>query len=339
MKRQKAEGRRQKSKRVVLLVDREQRVAGDPALTSEAALRHAPMEFYIAKALRELRHDVVVIPALSGKQLVAALGTAAPDVVFNATEHMFGRRDADIQIPALLELLRLPYTGASSASLLRCRDKAFSKSVAEMIGVRVPPFALVGIGEEVLAVPPFPVVVKPVSRDSSEGVSIRSFVSTRSALERQVKVVHRRYRDAAIIEAFIEGIDVYVTAIEGRTLQLRAPQQLRVNANGARSMATYHVKHDLSYRKKWGVVSGPAKLDAKTRRELDRAVRRLWPALQLRDYGRIDFRLTPEGELYFIEANANPGFSPVSRSDSWKWDEYRAAVKTVVSNAAQRAAR
>jgi D-alanine-D-alanine ligase len=324
--------------RVALLVDREQRVDGDPSLTSKAALRHAPMEFYLGKALRELGYDVVVIPCLSGKQLIRALGHAAPGVVFNATEHMFGRRTSDIHIPALLEVLRLPYTGATAAALLRCRDKAFSKSLAAMAGVRVPAFALAPLGGDIPGeLPPFPVVVKPVSRDSSEGIGASSFVRTRSALERQVEIVHRRFRDTAIVEEFIEGIDVYITAIEGRTLQLRRPQMLRTNATGAHSMATYHVKHDLAHRKKLGVRTGPAKLDAKTARELDVAIRRLWPVLQLRDYARFDFRLTPGGVLYFIEANANPGFSPVSRADDWKdWDDYRAAVKTVIANAMRR---
>ena len=324
--------------KVALLIDREQRVAGDPSLTSKEALRHAAMEHYIAKALRELGHNVVVLACLSGKQLIRDLGAAAPDVVFNATEHMDGRRTADIHIPALLELLRLPYTGATAACLLRTRDKAFSKHLAAAAGVRVPAFTLVPRG----AAPPcdvtFPAVVKPAARDSSEGVTARSFVRTPAALARQVSVVHRRFRDAAIVEQFIEGIDVYVTATEGRTLRIRPPQQLRVNASGARSMATYHVKHDLAYRKKWGVVAGRAKLDAKVQRELERAVRRLWPVLQLRDYARFDFRLTPDNELYFIEANANPGFSPVSRSDNWKWDDYLDAVKSVIANAAQREA-
>ena len=321
--------------RVALIVDREQRVDGDPSLTSSEARRHAPMEFFIAKALRELKHDVVIIACLSGKQLVDALGTTKPDVVFNATEHMFGRRSADIHVPALLEALRLPYTGSPPATLLRCRDKAYSKSLAAMAGVRVPAFALVPRGGDVPALP-FPLVVKPCGRDASEGVSATSFVRTRAALERQVAIVHRRFKDAAIVEEFIDGVDVYVTAIEGRTLRIRAPQQLRVA--GAHSMATYHVKHDREYREKVGTEAGPATLGAATARELAHSVRRLWSVLELRDYARFDFRLTPDGALYFIEANANPGFSPVSRNDNWTWPEYRAAVKTVVANAAQRAA-
>lgn len=324
--------------KLALLIDRESRVDGDPALTSRAALRDAAMEHYIAKALRELGHDVAVIAVLSGKQLIGALGEAAPDVVFNATEHIFGRRVSDIVIPALLEALRLPYTGATAATLLRCRDKAFSKSLAAMAGVRVPAFALAPLGGEVPRGVPFPAVVKPVSRDSSEGITGRSFVRTQAALERQVGVVHRKFNDAAVVEQFIDGIDVYATAIEGRTLRIRRPQQLRIAAVGARSMATYHIKHDQAYRKKWRATTGVAKLDDRAARELDRFVRRLWSVLQLRDYARFDFRLSPGGLLYFIEANANPGFSPVSRNDDWTWKEYLEAVKTVIANASARGA-
>lgn len=323
---------------VALLIDREQRVEGDPQLTSREALRHAPMEHYIAKALRELGHDVAIIAVLSGKQLIRDLAAAKPDVVFNATEHIFGRRSSDIVIPALLEALRLPYTGATAATLLRCRDKAFSKSLAAMAGVRVPAFALAPFGGGVPDDVHFPAVVKPVSRDSSEGITGRSFVRTRGALARQIGVVHRRFRDAAIVEEFIDGVDVYVTVVGGRTLRIRRPQQLRIGDGGARSMATYHVKHDLEYRKKWNAVAGPAKLEPKTQRELERFVRRLWSVLQLRDYARFDFRLAPDGALYFIEANANPGFSPASRNDNWTWPEYLDAVKIVVTNALRRGA-
>ncbi|HKS21248.1 MAG TPA: hypothetical protein VJZ76_00505 [Thermoanaerobaculia bacterium] len=322
--------------KIALLVDREQRVDGDPSLVTTAALRHAPMEFFIGKALRALKHDVAIIFVVSGKQLLRELGAAAPDVVFNATEHVDGRRVDDIYIPALLELLRLPYTGATPSCLMRTRDKAFSKQIAAAAGVRVPRFALVPIGVEPPRGVPFPAVVKPVSRDSSEGITARSFVETPAQLARQIDVVHRRFRDAAIVEEFIEGKDVYVMATEGRTLRIRAPHQLRTNATGARSMATYHVKHDRAYRQKWGVEARPADIDAKVRRELARAVRRLWPVLQMRDYARFDFRLTPDDEAYFIEANANPGFSPASRNDNWKWSEYLQAVKTVIANAMRR---
>jgi D-alanine-D-alanine ligase len=285
-----------------------------------------------------LQYEVTVILCRSGRQLIADLARAAPDVVFNATEHMFGRRTADIHVPALLELLRLPYTGATPATLLLCRDKALSKSLASMVGVRVPKYAL-AVDERVPArLPPFPVVVKPLGQDSSEGITMRSFAATPAALARQLGVVHRRYRQGAVIESFIDGVDVYVTGIEGRTLRLRPPQELRIDARGtpARSMATYAMKHDEAYRRRWKPSARRARLPASTLRELNAAARRLWPAFRLRDYARFDFRLTPEGMLYFIEANANPGFSPASRADRWSWEEYRAAVKTVVTNALRR---
>lgn len=294
------------------------------------------MEYHIARTLRRLGHHVTPLVATSGKQLVRDLTRLAPDVVFNATEHMYQRRTADLHIASLLELLRIRYTGATPASLLLCRDKASSKAIAEKVGVRVPPFALAPRGE--LAprdVPPYPVVVKPLSNDSSQGITLRSVVKTNEALKERLRIVHRS-RDAAIIESFIDGTDTYVFAVEGRTLQIRPPHELIIRAAGARSMATYHVKHNESYRSRWKVISRPAKLAPKTLREVQTAVRRLWPALQLRDYARIDFRVTAEGVPYFIEANANPGFSPASRADKWTPEEYEAAVQQVIANALRR---
>ena len=299
------------------------------------------MEYHIARTLRLLGYEVSVIPCLTGQQLAAELTAHRPDVAFNATEHMYRRRTADLQIASLLELFRIPYTGATPAALLLCRDKAASKSLAEKVGVRVPEFALAPIGDSSpLGVPPFPVVVKPVSGDSSEGITLRSLVRTRAALSERLRVIHERFRDAAIIEQFIDGTDTYVFALEGETLQLRPPHELRIAAQGnaARSIATYHVKHDQAYRKRWHVRSRAARLPASTLAELDRSVRRLWPILQLRDYARLDFRITAPGEVYFLEANANPGFSPASRSDNWSAADYQSAVQQVIENALARKA-
>ena len=329
--------------RVALLIDREQVVCGDIHLLTAESKRHAAMEFYLAKAMRELGHEVVVLPCRTGRQLVRDLTAIAPDVAFNATEHLEGDRTADVHVAALLESLKIPYTGGSPATLVLCRDKATSKSLAAAVGVRVPQFAIVPIGGRLNGSgPPFPVVVKPASRDSSEGIGVASFVETRRALESRVGVVPRRYRDVAIIEAFVPGMDVSVFVVEGKSLQIHAPHKREISAAdpaSPHSMATYHVKHNAAYRAKWKIRYGPISLPAQTMKTLRRDVAQLWPVLQLRDYGRFDFRLDEAGELVFIEANANPGFSPVSRTESWKWPEYVKAVRTVIGNARQRFSR
>jgi D-alanine-D-alanine ligase len=326
-------------RRVAVLVDREMRVEGDPNLVSDEALRHAGMEFHVAAALRRLGYQVAVIPCLSGHQLVAELTCHAPDVVYNATEHFDGRRGDDIQITALLELLRIPYTGATSTALLLGRDKAVSKSLANMVGVRAPAFALAPPGElSPPHLPPFPVVVKPVDGDSSEGINMSSVVRNRDALAARLRSFHRRYRQTAIVEQFIPGADVYAFVLQERTLRILPPVRLCIDADAhsPRSMATYHCKHSEAYRTKWNIHARPAEMSAKTKQELERGIRRLWPVLQLRDYGRFDFRMTPDGDLYFLEANPNPGFSPLGRYDVWGEQEYTAAMKMLVMNAARR---
>jgi len=319
---------------VALLVDKEQRVADDPELMSGRALRHAPMEYHLARTLRALGYVVTIIPCISGRQLIASLTVRKPDVVFNATEKMDGRRANDMQIPALLDLLHLPYTGATAASLLLNRDKATSKSIASIAGVRVPRFALVPPGDTIPpALPPFPLLVKPVWRDSSEGVSLSGIARTPRALARRVELVHRRYREPAIVESYIEGTDIYVTAVEDGALHILPPLEMR--SDGA-SIASYHVKHNNRYRKRWNIRYAPAALTPTQSQQLQHDVRRLWPALQFRDYARIDFRLSSGGELYFIEGNPNPGFSPVSRCTSWKDVDFPTAVGMIVGNAMRR---
>ena len=329
-----------RARRVALLIDSACQVEGDPGLVTRRAFRHAAMEHLLARAMRELSYDVTVLPCRSGRQLVMDVTSAKPDVVFNVTEQLYGRHAADVNIAAILEGLRVPYTGASPAALLLCRDKAASKGLAAAVGVRVPGFALVPIGlRSNGSLPPFPLVVKPAGRDSSIGVGVASYVTNESDLASRISVVHRRYRDAAIIEQFIPGADVSVFAVEGRRLQIGPPTRRFVGAaapDSPHSMVTYHAKHNKPYRKKWRSRAEPLDLDARATRALHRDVRRLWPALRLRDYGRFDFRMNAAGELYFIEANANPGFSPMSRTEFWEWPDYVAAVRTVVENAFRR---
>jgi len=328
-------------RRVAVLIDREQRVKGDPELLSKEALEHAPSEYHLAAALRRMKHEVSLIAFQTGAQLIAELGRSKPDVVFNTTEHVDGLRARDILIPALLEMLHIPYTGSPAAALLLCRDKAVSKSLAGMVGVRAPAFALAPQGERAPHnVPPFPVVVKPVASDSSEGIDMTSVVRRREALAARLETFHRRYRQTAIVESFIPGSDIYVFVLQRRALKIMPPVQLCIDTDPSspRSMATSHVKHNDAYREKWNIHCRPAKVGAGTQREIERSIRRLWPVLQLRDYARFDFRMSPAGEIYFIEANPNPAFAPHGRYDPWPYKEYLAAVRLLIANAARRRA-
>jgi D-alanine-D-alanine ligase len=297
------------------------------------------MEHSVARALRELGYSVAIIPCRTGLQLAADLTNARPDVVFNATEHMYGDPAGDVHVAAMLEALRLPYTGGSPAALLLCRDKAATKSLAAAVGVRVPPFAVVPVGIDAYEPPPLPAVVKPALHDSSVGIGVASFVRTRKALDARIALVHRRFRETAIVESFIPGVDVNVFTLQGKRLQIFPPTARRVSAADAtspHSMATFHVKHNAAYRERWKIQYEYADVSASAMRLLHRDIYRLWPLLQLRDYARFDYRMTESGDLTLIEVNANPGFSPFSMSERWTWEEYLVAMKTVVENAIKR---
>lgn len=270
-----------RTRRVVLLIESACQVEGDPGLATRRSFRHAPMEYYLARAMREHGYDVTVLPCRGGSHLVTELMAIRPDVVFNATEKLDGRHAADVHVAAILEGLRVRYTGGSPAALLLGRDKAASKGLAAAVGVPAPDFALVPLGSRAGgAIPPFPVVVKPAGRDSSEGVGVASFVRSERELASRIDVIHRRYRDAAIIEQFIPGVDVNVFIVEGRGLQIGPPTRRFIGAADSESpysMVTYHAKHDNAYRARWRVRAQPLELSAAATRALHRNIRRLWP--------------------------------------------------------------
>ena len=323
--------------RVVLLVDRE-RVRSKASVVSSRLLPNSEMEAYIARALRELGYEVVIVAVRSGKQLIATLTSVEPDVVFNTSEHLRGRCELDAYVAAILEVAGVPYTGATPGCLVLTRDKGWSKSIAGKVGVPAPDFAMIAPGKP-LRFRSFPAVVKPAERDYSDGISLRSFVRDRRELQARIELVSKRTADSYIVESFVPGRDLYVFALQvGGALKIRPAVTLEVNvaASDPRSMAVHSAKHDSSYRRRWGLQQSPAQLTREQTRRLHDYVRRLWPALQLRDYARFDFRLDESGAMYFIEANANPGFSPASRCDMWTWPDYVAAVQAIVTNAARR---
>lgn len=304
----------------MLLIDREQMFAHDPELRSSDTRAHAPMEFQLAATLRKFQCKLSIVAFTSLDRLRQRLADVQPDVVFNVTEHIGGNRARDVDIVAALDDAGVAYTGATALGLLLCRDKAVSKTIAAQAGVRVPRFTVARRGYPLPdSLPPLPALIKPVGRDSSEGIHMKSIARTPAQLHNRIDLVHRRYREPAIIEEFIDGIDVSVGVVETPRLRILPAQQLAitVKGRGAPLLASYHVKHNDAYHERWGIRAGPATLTRSARQQLVRDVKTLFPLLALRDYARIDFRLGADGCLYFIEANPNPGLQANSQGGTW----------------------
>jgi D-alanine-D-alanine ligase len=290
-----------------MLVDWE---TGERDRTSCFVPDRSSMEEKVWVALRASFPRVVVVPC--GPDIVdtiTELRSLKPRLVFNLTEWIAGDRSLDHAIAGLLDILKLRYTGTGRIGLQLCRDKALAKRIVAEAGVEVPrpytPNHAVTDGAL-----PFPLIVKPRHGDASDGIVKASLVRTGRELRRRASALRARFDDL-VFEEFIPGRDLYV-GILGNEPRVLAPTEMVIESRSAAApkFATYQVKNSGAYRTRWRVRYRLAELSAPIRRMINDYSVRAFRALSLRDYARLDFRLTDEGRLVFIEANPNPDLTP-----------------------------
>jgi D-alanine-D-alanine ligase len=298
--------------RIALLIDPECVAEEDPQLENGYGKVAYQVEFHITETLRHQGHVVVVLAfEADAAKTINALTAIGPDLVFNLTEHVGGDRKKDQLIASILELLDVPYTGAGPTGLMLCRDKTLCKQLLSHHRVPVPRFVQLAPGRT--AVPTgmqYPIIVKPGFEDGSDGISLASRVHNADELRARVEVVHERMKQPAICEEFIGGREIYVGITGNERLTAYPAREVKFSkAARGPQFATSRVKLDESYRKKWKVRFTDARLSGAMEQQAARISKQVYRILQLRDYGRIDMRLTPEGRFVVLEANPNPDLS------------------------------
>ncbi len=289
-------------------------------MTKEVAAWHddePEMEYQIADALRQRGHEVFLIGVGDDLQyLVQSLQRMRPDLVFNAAEAFHGNATLEYLVPGVLEAEGYRYTGSPPQALLVSRNKAMSKKVLAWHDIRVPGFATWRPGESLEGPRElrFPVIVKPLQSDASAGIAQASVVQDEAAMLERVSLVHERFRQPAIAEEFVEGRELYVSLIgNGDDLQVLPITEMVFDKRKTRAeerIATRSAKWDEDYRARRGIRNVFARpLAASTRERIESICRTAFRALWLRDYARLDVRLAPDGEVWFLEANANPFIS------------------------------
>ncbi len=268
-------------------------------------------EFHVIKALRCLGHRVSIIPVAENlADIVRGLAEKKPDMVFNLTEEFHGDRLMDKNIAGLLEMLGIPFTGTGPAGLMLCRDKRLCKELLSHHEIRVPGFVSIPKGRfpRIPKNLSYPMVVKPVFEDGSEGISNASLVNNETALRHRAEFVHSRWAQPVIAEEYIPGRELYVSLLGNKRPVVFPIRQCSFDFDGRRGpcLATYRVKWNSRYRQKWNINFGFADLEPAIVKEINRICKKVFNVLQLRDYARIDLRLTPDNKLVVLEANPNP---------------------------------
>jgi D-alanine-D-alanine ligase len=294
---------------ITALVDKWTIPAQDPEFREKQ--KEPITEYYVIKALRELGHNVSVLGSDEDEiaNVITTLNNEKPDLVFNLTEALGGNRCMDMNIAAVLEMLDIPFTGSGPAGLMLCRDKRLCKQLLTIHRIKVPDFISTTPNQKV-RVPKslhYPLVVKPAFEDSSEGIANASLVTNETALQERVKFVHEGWDQPVITEEYVEGHELYVSIIGNNRLTVLPIRECFFDSGNHEGphLMTYRVKWNAEYRKKWGIRFGFAKLDDAVVRNIKRTCKKIYRLLQLRDYGRIDIRLTQENRIVVLEVNPN----------------------------------
>jgi len=274
-----------------------------------------PTEADVLACLQRLGHEVDTLAVFDDVAcIVERLKSFAPEVVFNLTESFHSSRAHEPNIPALLELMRVKYTGARPDGLMLCKDKALAKKVLAYHRVRVPHFVISTEQRPLKRLRRFvyPAFVKPVGEESSDGIAKASFAkSEEEALER-ARFIHEKFHCDALIEEYIDGRELYLSVMGNRKLTVLPPREIFFHEvpEDTPKFATFKAKWDDTYRKKWGIQNGPAtELPTGVDEKLARLARKVYRVLKIRGFGRVDVRLTQAGEVVVIEANPNPSLA------------------------------
>jgi D-alanine-D-alanine ligase len=323
---------------VAMLVDVEM---GETNLAGRFVPDRGSMELQVYHALSARYRTVVVVPF--GPDIPATLirlRKLKPRIVFNLTEWIDSDRTQDYAIAALLDMMKLKYTGTGPEGLQLARDKAASKQLVAAAGVDVARHFTLIRGKPV-ANPgvPYPLIVKPQLGDGSDEIGKVSLVRSLRELKLRARAIWSRLKEPLICEEFIPGRDIYV-GILGNQPRVLAPTEMVVGSRkpGAPKFATYRLKNDGAYRTKWRVTYRLAKLPARVQRQVREYSRAAFHALKMRDYGRLDYRLTDDGRLVFIEANPNSDLTPhtLGRNLCFVGIEYRNLIPHIVETALKR---
>jgi D-alanine-D-alanine ligase len=275
------------------------------------------MEYQVGAALEENGHEVLLIGIHADpREILDRCAEWRPDLVMNCVEAFRNDDHLDYLFPALLEAGGHRYTGSPPLALLVSRDKAMSKKILAFHGIQVPGFVTYRLNEEVANAPELrlPLIVKPLSADASAGIAQASVVEDLDALRERVAFIHQRFEQAAIAEEFIPGRELYASVIGNDAgLEILPLTELifdKEKTEPEERIATQSAKWDEPYRKRKGIKNVFARpVSAAARERIDAICRTAFQALWLRDYARIDLRLTEEGEIWVLEANANPFIS------------------------------
>ena len=270
-----------------------------------------------------------------------------PDIVFNIAEGAFGvSREA--QIPAMLDMLQIPYTGSDALTLAICLDKARTKEILSYYKV---PNAKFFVADKIEDAEnhdqSFPMIVKPISEGSGKGIYASSFVHSKEELKREISRITSEYNQSALVEEFLSGRE-FTVAILGNNGDAKVLPAIEMRYDkypeGTAPLYSYEAKWILDTKENdFDVFDCPANITKELEAKINKVCIDTYRVLKCRDWSRIDLRLDKNGEPNIIEINPLPGIIPDPNENSSfpkaaraAGIEYNDMINTVLASAVKR---
>ncbi|MGA8849857.1 MAG: D-alanine--D-alanine ligase [Dehalococcoidia bacterium] len=292
----------------------------------------------IAAALRAEGHTVTMLGG--GRKFLVNILHDKVDFVFNIAEGRGTYRSREAQVPSILEMLDIPYSGSDPQCLAICLDKPLTKKLVASEGVSTPNWRVIANRQELRQIDscdfPFPAIIKPAYEGSSKGIRLTSVVEDAKQAIEVIGSLLEKYQQPAMMEQIILGDEVTVGIIGNSPPKILGMMRILPKQKSGYFLYTLEVKRNYLELVDYEC---PAGLEEKILQRLQTSSLRAFEALRCRDFARLDFRINPAGVPYFLEVNPLPGLGNhsdlVIMAKKMEWS-HRQLISAVLNAALER---
>lgn len=288
----------------------------------------------ITKAIKAQGHSVVRLGG--GRKFIVNILLEDIDLVFNIAEGLGNHRSREAQVPSILEMLDIHYSGSDPQCLVICLDKPLSKKLVALAGVCTPRWHVINSEKDLHKIDwddfPFPAFIKPAHEGSSKGIHLSSRVDNMKKMTEVATVLLERYQQPVMVEEFIAGSEVTVGVVGNHP-----PKVLGIMRILPKKSGDYFV-YSLEVKREWESLVDyecPAQMEGSILQDITDSSLMVFEALGCRDIARIDFRLNSNGKPCFLEINPLPGLNPrsgdlpiIASKMGWTYDALISAILT-----------
>lgn len=286
----------------------------------------------LTRAIEGRGHAVVALGG--GREFLGRILAEKVDLVFNIAEGLGNYRSREAQVPSVLEMLGVPYTGSDPLCLALTLEKPLAKRLAAFAGVATPRWLVIENARQLAEADwgsfPLPAFAKPAHEGSSKGIRATSRLRSTPQIVEAVKGLLEHYRQPVVVEEFIDGDEVTVGLVGNSPPRVVGAMRVLPRRK------TDHFVYSLEVKRDWESLltyECPAPLARGVLQDVADSSLRAFEALGCRDFARVDFRVSPDGIPYFLEANPLPGLNPgsgdlpiMARKVGWTYEDLISAV-------------